>query len=109
MTRYKEAVRDMIEQNKKIFDEFQKLHDRYSLDKQSLQDEFNEKGKIVMDLVRKYEDRLCGKSESTGYGAYTGNLAEKFQQEVRKHFPLIDYVGIKMKTNPAFSLKKINL
>lgn len=105
MTKYKQAVNEMIEQNKSVFDEFQKLHDEYALNPDNLQEKYNEEGKIVMDLVRKYEDRLCGNTEKSGYGNYSGNLAEKFQQEVRRRFPKIDYIGIKVK--PPFELKKI--
>lgn len=109
-TKYQETFKQMLEQNKALFDEFGELHDRYALDSSGLQDQFNTLGGQVQNVIRQYEDRLCGRSEGSGYGAYSGNLAEKFQTEVRKHFPKIDYVGIKVKpADPAFSLKKISL
>lgn len=109
-TKYQETFKQMLAQNKELFDEFQALHDRYALDSTGLQDEFNNVGGKVQNIIRLYEDRLCGRSEGSGYGSFSGNLAEKFQMEVRKHFPKIDYVGIKVKpATPSFSLKKITL
>jgi hypothetical protein len=107
MTRFREVYNQMVSDNKALFDAFQATHDAYSLDPATNQDEFNEKGKEIMAIVRHYEDILCGKSEGTGYGAFSGKLAEKFQEEVRKHFPKIDHVGVKIK--PGFGIKKINL
>lgn len=115
-TRYKEAYEQMVRDNKELFDSFQKIHDAYALNETPNQDAFNEKGKEVMNLVRKYEDILCKRSEVNGFGEYTSKLAEKFQDEVRKHFPKIDQVGIKrmiMKpvetSTPNFNLRKIGL
>lgn len=116
-TRYKEAYEQMVHDNKALFDEFQKIHDEYALNELKMQDLFNEKGKLVMGIVRKYEDILCKRSEVNGFSEYTSKLAEKFQDEVRKHFPKIDQVGIKrmiMKpvektTSSSFGLRRINL
>ncbi len=114
-TRYKEAYEQMVHDNKALFDEFQKIHDEYALNESKAQEQFNEKGKLVMGIVRKYEDILCKRSEVNGFSSYTSKLAEKFQEEVRKHFPKIDQVGIKRmimkpvekKTN-TFGVRKIN-
>ncbi len=106
MTKFKEYYERMFNENKDLFAEFQKVHDEYALNPDDLQDQFNEIGKKVQRVMRIYEDRLCGHSESNGYGAYTGGLAEKFEGEVRKHFSQIDNVGLIVK---KFSLKKINL
>jgi hypothetical protein len=104
----------MLEQHKALFDEFRIVHDRYGLEQATLQNEFNEIGKKVQNVIRQWEDKLCGRSEGSGYASYSGGLAEKFQQEVRNMFPFIDNVGIISETPPAieepqFSLKKINL
>lgn len=112
MTRFKEVFNMMIEQNKEEFDKYQILHDRYALDPQNLQEEYNQKGKKIQEIIRKYEDILCGHSEKSGYGSYSGALAEKFHEEIRKHYPKIDHIGIKMTTRPTqgtFEIKKINL
>lgn len=106
MTKYKEYFLKMVEQNKALFDEFGKLHDQYASDEDRWQEKFNSEGKKIMTVIREWEDRLCGRSEANGYGSFTGGLAEKFQSEVRKMFPLIDRVGIKVS---SFNIKKINL
>lgn len=111
MTKYQETFNQMLEQNKELFEKFAKLHDEYALSPQKLQSEFNALGAQIQNVIKTYEDRLCGHSEGSGYAAYSGQLAEKFQGLVRKKFPKIDYVGIKIKPaiqdQPAFTLKKL--
>ncbi len=104
----------MIANNKDLFDEFKQIHDRYGLEQDKLQSELNRVGSKVQSVIRHWEDKLCGHSEGSGYGSYSGGLAQKFQDEIRKHFPFIDSVGIIHETppiieEPLFSLKKINL
>lgn len=108
MTRFKEVFETMLEKNKGAFAEFQKLHDEYALNPGGLQEKYNTEGKKIQEIIRHYEDILCGHSERSGYASYSGGLAEKFQNEVRKKFPQIDHIGIKI-TNSGFNLKKINL
>lgn len=107
MTKYKEYLYKMLEENKKVFDRFAKLHLDYSLDEDKYQEEFNEEGEKMLKIIHEWEDRLCKQSEKAGFGSYTGNLSEKFQEEVKSHFPLIDHIGIVTKS--VFSLKKIKL
>ncbi|SRR5258708_35882701 len=107
----------MLDQNKSLFDEFKQIHDRYGMEQEKLQGEFNEIGVKVQLIIRQWEDKLCGRSEGSGYASYSGNLAQKFQDEIRKAFPFIDSVGIICETSvqveevqiPLFNLKKINL
>lgn len=106
MTKYKEYFDRMVTENKAIFDEFAKLHLDYSMDEDKFQEEFNKKGEEILKIIHEWEDKLCSQSEKAGYGNYTGNLSEKFQAEVKAHFPLIDHVGIIVN---KFSLKKIKL
>ena len=113
-TKYKEYVDRMLVQNKDVFDAFKKLHDEYEQDQDKLQDKFNKEGVIVTNLVREWENKLCRQSEKGGYSAFTPKLAEKFQLEVKKHFPLIDHVGIQVSYAPQakdepFLLKRIDL
>ena len=105
MTKYQEIFNKMLEQNKELFEQFSKLHDEYALNSEELQDRFNQLGAEVQGVIKTYEDRLCGHSEGSGYAAYSGQLAEKFQGLVRKKYPKIDFVGVKIK--PAFTLKKL--
>jgi len=115
MTKYKEYFQKMVETNKELFDKFARLHTSYGMDndKQSLaggtskyQEEFNKVGADVLKMIHEWENRLCSHSEKAGFANYTGNLAEKFQQEVKSHFPLTDHIGIIVR---KFSLKKISL
>ncbi|QQS39464.1 hypothetical protein IPM62_02535 [Candidatus Woesebacteria bacterium] len=112
-TKYKEYVDRMLEQHKKVFDSFQILHDAYTKDPDKLQDQFNQEGAIVLDIIHDWEDKLCKQSEKGGYSQYTPKLAEKFQMEVKNYFPLIDHIGIKVSYAPtgkdSFYLKKIDL
>ncbi len=117
MTKYKEYFDRMISSNKDLFDEFKQIHDRYGMEQEKLQDEFNRVGAKVQTIIRQWEDKLCGRSEGSGYASFTGSLAQKFQDEIRREFPFIDSVGIIVKSTPAvaiaeepiFELKKINL
>ena len=116
MTKYREYFLKMIEENQEVFDDFKKIHDKYEKDTSSHQTEYNTAGKPIIEIVREYEDRLCSRSEGSGYGSFTGNLAEKFWTEVRREYPMIDRIGIIVKKAPVqkseedpFEIKKINL
>ncbi len=109
MTKYREYFKKMLDENREIFDEFKNIHDRYGLDMNNLQEEFNEVGKRVFKVIREYENRLCNRSESNGYGSYTGSLAQKFMDEIRGLFPHIDRVGIIVKkSSPGVSIPKLS-
>jgi len=107
MTKYKEYFNRMVEENKEAFDKFTQIHFEYSTDEDKYQEKFNKEGEEILKIIHEWEDKLCSHSEKAGFGTYTGNLAEKYQEEVRSYFPLIDHIGIIVK--PAFSLKKIKL
>ena len=114
MTKYKEYYEKMVSENKDIFGKFTKAHFEYSIDQDKNQDTFNDIGENILNIIHEWEDRLCKHSESAGFGSYTSNLAEKFQAEIKSHFPLIDHVGIvvtKKAFTPEnkFSIKKIKL
>ncbi len=109
MTKYREYFERMITNEKEAFDEFTKLHMQYSLDQDGLQDKFNEEGTKIVIIIREWENKLCSTSEKAGYGGYTTNLSEKFWQEVRKSYPLIDYVGVITKNLKSFNIQKIKL
>lgn len=106
MTKYREYFERMLAANKELFENFRKLHEKYSLRPEETQEEFNKEGEKVLAIVREWEDKLCRQSEKAGYATFTSSLAEKFQSEVKKAFPLIDHVGLIVK---KFQLKKINL
>jgi hypothetical protein len=94
--RYKEAVDEMYQQNKEAFNAFKPIHDLYAQNPEKYQDDFNEKGRIISDILRRAENKLCGKSERGSFGKYSQNLADKFREEVKKTYPKIDFVGVKI-------------
>ena len=104
MTKYREYYNRMVEENKDAFDKFTRVHFEYSTNEDKYQETFNREGEGILKIIHEWEDKLCKQSEKAGFGKYSGNLAEKFQEEVRSHFPLIDHVGIVVK---KFSLKKL--
>jgi len=106
MTKYKEYFDKMVSENKEAFGKFTQIHFEYSIDQNKNQELFNKEGETILKIIHEYEDRLCKQSEKAGFGSYTANLAEKFQDEIKSHFPLIDHVGIVVN---KFSLKKISL
>jgi len=113
MVRYKEYVKKMVDENKKLFDEFRIVHDKYSVDSEKFQSELNRIGEKILEVVKEYENRVCANTERS-YSQYSANLAEKFQNEVRSVFPMIDFIGIKTsfskitpKSNSSFVLKKL--
>lgn len=109
MTKYKEMVQEMLEKEKALFDEFRQVHNKYALNPKENEAKFNTVGRKVQPIIRKYENILCGKSENTGYGAYSSNLAQKFQDEIRKVFPKIDFIGVKISDPFTDNLKRIKV
>ncbi|MFH1971135.1 MAG: hypothetical protein ABIJ05_01995 [Patescibacteria group bacterium] len=105
MTKFKEYFQRMVDSNKEAFEAFRKVHDEYALNPDSNQEKYNEEGKEIIKIIKEWESKLCHQQEKT-YSQYAGKLAEKFWEEVRKEYPMIDHVGIIVK---KFNLKKINL
>jgi hypothetical protein len=96
MTRYKTAVEEMLAAHKAEFEEFKKIHDMYATDQQKYQEEFDRLGRPIKRILWDTENRLCGKMEGAGRGKYSGGLAEKFNLEVKKLFPYIEMVGVRV-------------
>lgn len=88
MPKYKEYYQQMIDVNRELFDKFS------TLDPAVNETEFNEVGRKVQDVIRDYEDRLCGHSESSQYGKFSSTLADKFWDLIRADFPKVDYIGV---------------
>lgn len=113
--KFKEYFDRMVEVEKKLFDNFKVLHDKYALEPEKYQEEFNENGERVLQVIQHWEGKLCRQSEVGGYSFSTPRLAEKFKEEIKKNFPEIDNIGIiveeapKKSTAPNFSIKKISL
>ncbi|OGD63584.1 hypothetical protein A2160_01785 [Candidatus Beckwithbacteria bacterium RBG_13_42_9] len=101
----------MLDKNQELFASFQKIHDLYVLEPQKYQEQFNQEGAKAVEVIKRYEDRLCSHSEKGIYGKFSANLAEKFWEEAKKHYPKLDFVGLKIIKAAApdpFEVKKIN-
>ncbi len=85
----------MLAENKELFAKFEKWHQKYQ-NKELSQEEYNQKGAPVMMVIKDWETRLCAHMEGGKYNTYSAKLAEKFWEEVRKRFPLIDFVGVEI-------------
>ena len=95
MQKYQHFFQLMTEDNKDLFDNFKQVHDAFVLAPDANKARFNQVGSEVLDVVRDYERRLCGKSESGQFGKFSSSLAQRFWDEIRKLYPKIDFVGIK--------------
>ncbi len=93
MTKTKQVLQEMMEAHKDLFNRFRIVHDKYAVDPEKWQKEFNEIGEEVQDIMRKYERILCGHTEAGKYSKFSTNLSEKFKDEIRKEFPRIDFIG----------------
>src|SRR5687768_6897724 len=96
MTRYKQAVLEMWEQNKELFDSFKVIHDNFVKNPDAYSFRFNKIGKKILPILREHEAKLCGKTERGVYSKFSSNLADKFRAEVKVHFPQIDFIGVKI-------------
>jgi hypothetical protein len=94
--KYASLIKEMYQKQTELFGQFDDLHAQYELDQRKYQQDFNNLGEKVMEVLRFYERQLCGKSERSGMGVYSEKLAEKFWQEIKKRYALIDFVGAKI-------------
>ncbi len=93
-TKYLQIFQEMVSKYEKEFDEFQVLHDKYEAEPKKWQEEYNREGAKIMEIVRNYEDILCGRMEKTANSTYSANLAEKFRNEIKRYLPKLDMIGV---------------
>lgn len=84
----------MSSENKDLFAQFKKIHDAYSRDKFANQQAFNQHGAQVRRIMELWDSKLCGRMEGGLNATYSARLSEKFWQEIKQEFPLIDFVGV---------------
>lgn len=95
MTKYKQYVQEMMEQNAQLFAEFKTVHDGYQQDRKQWSARFHAQGQSVVEVIRDWERRLCSGMERGKNAAYSARLAEKFWTEIKNYLPLIERVGVK--------------
>ncbi len=94
MTKYRQFVQNMLDENKELFDEFKPIHDAYVVNPAANQAKYNAIGSEVMDVIREYERRLCAKMGAGQYSKFSTNLSEKFMAEIKAIYPKIMHIGI---------------
>jgi hypothetical protein len=95
MIKYKQYFQEMIAENQALFDAFQPVHDGYMHDRKAWSARFHEEGKVVVEVIREWERRLCAGMERGQNAVYSSKLAEKFWGEVKQRFPFIERVGVR--------------
>lgn len=95
MTKSQQYFQDMIENHKDLFDAFKIVHDKYAEDAKKYQQQLNELGEDVLNIIRRYENMLCSEAEGGKYGKFSNKTADKFWEYIRGYLPKIDFVGIK--------------
>jgi len=94
--KFKQYFNEMFEGNRDLFLRFKLLNDDFAKDRKKYQNEFNEVGLQVMEIIRDYEGRLCGHMEKGSKAVFSGKLNDKFWAEIRAYFPYVDWVGVKI-------------
>ena len=84
----------MQNQNKPLLEKFRMIHDGFAVQPEKWSEQFHQVGRDVLDVIRDWERRLCSGTERGHYAQYSVKLAEKYWQEVKKEFPLIEKVGV---------------
>lgn len=90
----------MLEDHQELFKKFDLIHAQYSLDQPNYQRRFNSLGKQIVAIVQDYENRLCASTEKGQFSKFSMQLGEKFRALVKKKFPLIDSVGVRVTKGP---------
>jgi len=80
----------MLEENKTLFAEYEKLEENYAKKPAQYKEELGEMRRKLLRVMRKHEDRLCAKTENTKYANYSENLAMLFWQDIRVMFPNVE-------------------
>lgn len=94
MTKSQQYFQDMLDYNKELFAKFKDIHEKFLHDEKKWKIEFDETGEEVLRTIRKYENLLCGHSESGKYGKFSNKTSETFWKYIRAKFPKIDFVGV---------------
>lgn len=92
--KYRQLFLEMIENNRDIFLDFKEIHDKFVED-ESFKDEFNEKGAMVVEIIREYERKLTSQQDKGQYSKFSTGLADRFWDQIRGFLPRIDFVGVK--------------
>ena len=90
--KYKKQVEILVRANQELIDTYLELEEKFEQNADKYKDELSDIKNKLLRVIRKNEDRLCSKTESTHYSAYSEGLALKYWEEIRKLFPNIDKI-----------------
>lgn len=95
--KYKSLINKAFAENTELFQHFIILNNDYQdkSKRKDVADEFQKIGEEVKFILEDLEDELCSFAEREGHP--TDKLSEKFWNEVRKYFSMIDQVGVIVK------------
>ncbi len=93
--KYRQLFLEMMEQHRDLMLDFKDIHDKFLQNEEEYKNEFNEKGKKVVDIIREYEMKLTAHQNSGQFSKYSSGLADKFWDQIRAFLPRIDFVGVK--------------
>lgn len=94
MTKYQAYYQKMWETHKTLLSEFLDTHDKFKSDRKKYSKEYNDKGKAVREIMEEWDARLCQQMERGQNAVFSSKVSEKFWNEVKKDFPLIEFVGV---------------
>lgn len=95
MIKYKQYFKDMITEHQAEFAAFKEVHDGYKADRKAWSQRFHSEGKVLVEIIRDWERRLCSGMEKGNNAVFSAKLAEKFWAEIKKEFSHIELVGVK--------------
>ena len=93
MSKYKTYLKQMLTEHELELNAFKAIHDLYKTNKFLHQKEFNTHGKKIIEIILEYEKKLCAHMEKGNNAVFSTKLSEKYWEEVKKLFPLMDFVG----------------
>ena len=86
--KFKIQFQHMMDTNKELFKKYEELKRTNRKKSPELEEEYQDIKFKILRVIRKNEDMLCSKSENTKkFSAYSQNLADKFQEEIRQNLP----------------------
>ena len=95
MTKFKEYYNRMYETHQAEFDAFRVIHDGYQMNRSEWAEQFHTEGMKLMAIIKDWERRLCNQMEKGANSQYSAKLAEKFMAEIKKHYALIERIGVR--------------
>ena len=94
MVKYKQVYIDTLKAHRAEFESFRVIHDLFKADQKKYSKHYNIQGKKIRDYLDRAVNILCGKTESSGHGAFSSVLADRFWEEVRRDYPMVDFIGV---------------